>query len=147
MRGDTGTQIGIRETAFALFADEYKVPVLPSELSTYLATIGERLGPFDLSMIEIGAANPAWADIHLGPVYAGRAFAMLGGQGALLPIHWATFDLGLHPWAEPAEAMLVVAEQAGIRLLTPRIGEPFEPSTVGQLPPWWREVTGTATTR
>jgi hypothetical protein len=56
-------------------------------------------------MIEIGAAHPAWADIHLGPVNAMRAFEMLGG-GTFLPIHWGTFDLALHTWEEPAETLV-----------------------------------------
>ena len=106
-------------------------------LNDELATIGERLGPFDVSMIEIGASNPAWADIHLGPANAMRAFQMLGG-GTLVPIHWATFDLALHAWDEPAETLLALAAQAGVRLLTPRPGEVFEPSTIDGPNPWWR---------
>jgi L-ascorbate metabolism protein UlaG (beta-lactamase superfamily) len=88
-------------------------------------------------MLEIGAWNPAWGDIHLGPANALRAFDMLGG-GTLLPIHWGTFDLGLHPWDEPAETLLALAEQAGTRLLTPRLGLPFEPAHVEAPSPWWR---------
>jgi hypothetical protein len=57
-------------------------------------------------------ANPAWADIHLGPVNAMRAFEMLGG-GTLLPIHWGTFDLSLHRWDEPAETLVTRAEKNG----------------------------------
>jgi L-ascorbate metabolism protein UlaG (beta-lactamase superfamily) len=101
------------------------------------STIGERFGRFDLTMLEIGAWNPAWGDIHLGPENALRAFDMLGG-GTLLPIHWGTFDLGLHPWDEPAETLLALADQAGTRLLTPRLGRPFEPAHVEAPSPWWR---------
>lgn len=31
--------------------------------------IGERFGPFDLTMLEIGASNPLWADIHLSLIH------------------------------------------------------------------------------
>jgi len=108
-------------------------------LTDELATIGERLGPFDLSMIEIGAAHPAWADIHLGPVNALRAFEMLGG-GTFLPIHWGTFDLALHTWDEPAETLVTLAEKSGARVLTPRLGSPTEPELVDETPRWWRSV-------
>ncbi|HEY5950244.1 MAG TPA: MBL fold metallo-hydrolase [Kofleriaceae bacterium] len=103
------------------------------------AAIGERFGAFDLTMLEIGAWNPAWGDIHLGPGNALRAFEMLGG-GTLLPIHWGTFDLGLHPWDEPAETLLSLAEQTGARILTPRLGRPFEPAHADAPFPWWRGV-------
>src|SRR6185503_1595778 len=43
-------------------------------LTDELGDIGRRMGPFDLSIIEIGAWHPAWAAIHLGPVNALRAF-------------------------------------------------------------------------
>ena len=106
-------------------------------------TIGEKFGPFDITMLEIGAYNRAWGDIHLGPENALRAFEMLGG-GTLLPIHWGTFDLGLHPWDEPAEQLLALAEPAHVRWLTPRLGRPFEPAHAEAPSPWWRAVTGVA---
>jgi L-ascorbate metabolism protein UlaG (beta-lactamase superfamily) len=99
--------------------------------------IGARFGPFDLSMIEIGAWHPAWGSIHLGPENALKAFEMLGG-GMLLPIHWGTFDLALHAWDEPIETLLAHAEVSGARVLTPVIGRPTEPSLVDAPTPWWR---------
>lgn len=104
-----------------------------------LKTIGERFGPFELSMIEIGASNPAWADIHLGPVNAMKAFEMLGG-GTFLPIHWGTFDLALHRWAEPPETLLSIAEENGARVITPPLGRPIEPNQIEGPTPWWRNV-------
>ena len=52
---------------------------------TSCSEIGRRFGPFDVSMIEIGAWHPAWGSIHLGPANALRAFDMLGGGGHVLP--------------------------------------------------------------
>lgn len=108
-------------------------------LTDDLTRIGQRFGPFDLSLIEIGASNPAWADIHLGPVHAMSAFEMLGG-GTLLPIHWATFDLALHRWDEPAETLVTLADKNGARVLTPKLGRPIEPELVESTPRWWRDV-------
>ncbi len=56
-------------------------------LTTEYETIRERLGPFDLVMLEVGAFHPAWGDMHLGPENALQALKMLGG-GAFLPVHW-----------------------------------------------------------
>ena len=68
------------------------------------ALIRERLGPFDLVMLEVGAFHPSWGDIHLGPENALKAHALLGG-GAFLPVHWGTFSLAMHDWDEPAETL------------------------------------------
>jgi len=101
--------------------------------------IRDRFGAFDITMLEIGAWHPAWGDIHLGPANALRAFEMLGG-GTLLPIHWGTFDLGLHPWDEPAETLVALAEPAHARVLTPPLGRAFEPAHIDGPTPWWRAV-------
>ncbi len=106
-------------------------------LTTEFRDIGKQHGPFDLVMLEVGAWNEAWGDIHLGPVNALEAFDMLGG-GTLFPVHWGTFNLALHAWDEPAETL--VAHQGSRRIITPRLGLPVEPITLEGLTPWWREV-------
>jgi L-ascorbate metabolism protein UlaG (beta-lactamase superfamily) len=103
-----------------------------------LPAIAQRFGRFDVTMLEIGAYNPAWGDIHLGPANALRAFELLGG-GTLLPIHWGTFDLGLHPWDEPAEQLYALVQDTRTRILTPRLGRPFELAHAEAPTPWWRE--------
>jgi len=99
--------------------------------------IGARHGPFDLVMLEVGAFHPAWGSIHLGPENALVAHRMLGGR-TLLPVHWGTFDLGLHPWDEPAEVLARGAATSGVHVVTPRLGVAVEPSRVEALDPWWR---------
>lgn len=108
-------------------------------LTPQFAEIGRAHGPFDLVMLEVGAFHPSWASIHLGPENALEAFAMLGG-GTLLPVHWGTFNLALHDWDEPAETLLRLAPARGARILTPRLGAPFEPEQVEGATPWWREI-------
>jgi L-ascorbate metabolism protein UlaG (beta-lactamase superfamily) len=105
--------------------------------------VRERLGPFDLQMLEVGAYHPAWGEIHLGADNALIAHRMLGG-GTLLPVHWGTFDLGRHPWDEPAETLARHAAEQRVHLVTPRIGQPIEPSRVERIDPWWREVPSVA---
>jgi L-ascorbate metabolism protein UlaG (beta-lactamase superfamily) len=104
-----------------------------------LAEIGRRHGPFDLTMLEIGAYHPAWGTIHLGPENALKAHAMLQGK-LLLPVHWGTFDLALHTWEEPAEDLFRRAAEGGIPLLLPQLGQPLEPRRMLEPSPWWRDV-------
>jgi len=108
-------------------------------LTTEYAAIRERLGPFDLVMLEVGAFHPAWGDIHLGPENALEALALLGG-GAFLPVHWGTFALAMHAWDQPAEALLELAPRRNVQLLMPRLGEPVEPRQDHKVLPWWRAV-------
>ena len=106
-------------------------------LTPEYAEIRDRLGPFDIVMLEIGAWNAAWGDIHLGPVNALQAHAWLGG-GTLLPVHWGTFSLATHAWDEPAETLLALASQRGVSLALPRLGEAIEPGALPPPRPWWR---------
>jgi L-ascorbate metabolism protein UlaG (beta-lactamase superfamily) len=110
------------------------------------AAIGRQHGPFDLVLLEVGAFHPAWDDIHLGPENALRALELLGG-GALLPVHWGTFNLALHDWDEPAETLLRLGEARGTRLVLPRLGAPVEPAQVERPVPWWRAVGRAAAER
>jgi L-ascorbate metabolism protein UlaG (beta-lactamase superfamily) len=108
-------------------------------LTTQYTEIGQRLGPFDLVMLEVGAFHPSWGDIHLGPINAVKAHALLGG-GAFLPVHWGTFALAIHDWDEPVETLLTLAATNGTPLLMPRLGEPVEPAHQRPPVPWWREA-------
>ncbi len=108
-------------------------------LTTQYAEIKNRLGPFDLVMLEVGAFHPAWGDIHLGPDNALKALKLLGG-GAFMPVHWGTFSLALHAWDEPAETLLALAPEQGVRLVMPQLGAAVEPAHGERVLPWWRGV-------
>ena len=98
--------------------------------------IGEQFGPFDLTMLEIGASNPLWADIHMGPEGAVRTFRAMGGNGLLMPIHWGLFDLALHGWMEPIESVFAVD---GLKLWSPEPGVPSEVVEGREIrSEWWR---------
>ena len=101
------------------------------------AEIGGKHGPFDLTMLEIGAYNELWQAIHMGPDGAARAFQDMGGTGLLMPIHWGLFDLALHAWRWPMERLLELAE--GLKLWAPEPGVPTEVVRgVEVLSDWWR---------
>ena len=83
--------------------------------------IGEAYGPFDLTMLEIGAYDADWPDIHMGPIHAAQAHVDLRGK-LLLPIHWGLFNLAFHPWKEPVERLMTAAAEKNISLFLPSPG-------------------------
>lgn len=102
--------------------------------------IGAQYDRFDLILLEIGAFDPLWAGIHLGPDNAAKAFREMGPAaraGLLMPIHWGLFSLGLHAWRQPIERMELIARGNSIRLWSPQPGLPTEVD--GPLfNDWWR---------
>jgi L-ascorbate metabolism protein UlaG (beta-lactamase superfamily) len=108
-------------------------------MSPGFSAIGDRLGPFDAALIEVGAYDQLWADLHLGPEQAVEAFNQVRGK-LLIPVHWGTFDLALHSWTEPVERLFVAAEEAAIPLAIPRIGQSVEPSAPPPVERWWPQV-------
>jgi L-ascorbate metabolism protein UlaG (beta-lactamase superfamily) len=86
------------------------------------AQIGADHGPFDLTLMPIGAYNKAWPDIHMNPEEAVQAHRDITDAGLLVPIHWCTFRLAPHPWAEPVERLLTAADGAGVDVAVPQPG-------------------------
>ncbi|MFL6090681.1 MAG: MBL fold metallo-hydrolase [Aeromicrobium sp.] len=103
------------------------------------ADIGESHGPFDLTVLPIGAYDARWADIHMTPAEAVRTHLDVRGS-VLLPVHWGTFDLAFHRWADPIEWLVIEAADAGVEVATPRPGERF--AADGPLPSdaWWSDL-------
>jgi len=100
--------------------------------------IGERFGPFDLTLIETGAYNQDWPDVHMQPEQSLQAHLDVKGRW-LLPVHNGTFDLALHPWQEPFERITALAAAQGVAMSAPKMGERISikapPASTG----WWRE--------
>ena len=102
--------------------------------------IAEAYGPFDLTMLEIGAFDPLWADIHMGPDGALRTFQAMGAKGLMMPIHWGLFDLALHGWRQPIERIFAVE---GLKIWAPEPGLPTEVCEETELrSEWWRPQEG-----
>jgi len=104
-----------------------------------LRTIGERLGPFDLTMIEIGQYDRAWPDWHLGPEQAVEAHRRVRGA-VMLPVHWGLFALASHGWTEPIERALAAGHSAGAVVITPRPGQSVEPIEEKPQERWWPKL-------
>ncbi len=101
--------------------------------------IGKKLGPFNVTFLKIGAYDEMWRQIHMTPEEAVQQHQDLRGD-VMVPLHWATFDLGLHPWYEPIERMIAAADQQEVNYVTPRIGQQFNLNLLLELKPWWRNV-------
>jgi L-ascorbate metabolism protein UlaG (beta-lactamase superfamily) len=102
------------------------------------AEIGSAHGPFDVTLMPVGAYNSAWPDIHMNPEEAVRAHLDMTESGILVPIHWGTFRLAPHPWAQPIERLLAASGPAGVTATVPKPGQRIDPANPPQLEPWWR---------
>ena len=85
--------------------------------------IGEKYGPFDVTLMECGQYDKRWAPIHMVPEETVQAHLDLEGE-LLIPIHWAGFTLSIHDWTDPIERAIRAAEKQGVKIASPRIGEP-----------------------
>ena len=102
-------------------------------------TIGERFGPFDLSLMETGAYNADWPDVHMQPEQSLQAHLDVRARH-LMPIHNGTFDLALHPWHEPFDRIAGLARQAGVPLVAPQMGERLDLRAPALSQAWWTSV-------
>lgn len=103
--------------------------------------IGEQYGPFDLTLMETGAYNVDWPDVHMQPEQTLQAHIDLRGRW-LLPIHNGTFDLAMHAWHEPFDRILALAWEKNIAISTPQMGQPFYLQYPSRGSAWWLGVEG-----
>lgn len=101
--------------------------------------IGEKYGPFDLTMIETGAYDKQWPDIHMQPEETLQAHLDLQGKW-LMPVHNGTFDLGLHVWHEPFDRISGLAARQGVAMTTPQMGEAVNLKQPHHGEKWWLPV-------
>ncbi len=124
---------------FALVGNKHRVYYSgDTGLFPAMKQIGEKLAPFDLTMIEVGQYNRSWPDWHIGPEQAVKAHQWVRGR-VMLPVHWGLFVLAAHSWTEPVERVSKEAKRLKVTLATPRPGQSFEP----ERPPieeWWPHI-------
>jgi L-ascorbate metabolism protein UlaG (beta-lactamase superfamily) len=102
-------------------------------------TIGDRFGPFDVTLLETGAYDKEWPEVHMQPEETLQAHLDLRGRW-LMPVHNGTFDLALHPWHEPFDRILDLAAAHGVRLATPQMGERLALDAPQPGKRWWTSV-------
>lgn len=107
-----------------------------SGYDAHFAEIGEKYGPFDLTILENGQYNPQWPFIHMMPEETVQACIDLKGK-ALLPVHWGRFSLALHAWDDPVIRLVKKAKDLNVKVATPRIGEPVKIGGDYPSVAWW----------
>jgi L-ascorbate metabolism protein UlaG (beta-lactamase superfamily) len=100
--------------------------------------IGDALGPFDFTLMEAGAYNDMWSNIHLFPEQTLQAHRDLRGK-RMIPIHNSTFNLAFHPWFEPLVELDKLAKVED-QMLTPKFGEVIHLDNVKQTEKWWQPL-------
>lgn len=101
--------------------------------------IGEKYGPFDLTLLECGQYDPHWSTIHMTPEQTIQAHIDLRGK-RMIPMHWGAFVLALHSWTEPVERALKAGAEVDATIITPRIGETVKFQSEGySTEAWWKE--------
>jgi L-ascorbate metabolism protein UlaG (beta-lactamase superfamily) len=98
--------------------------------------MGAEHGPFDLTLIKIGASDPSWKEIHMTPEEAVQTHREVRGR-VMLPVHWATFNLAIHSWSDPIERAVAAARTSGITIVTPMPGELVDPASPPRPDAWW----------
>lgn len=98
--------------------------------------IGQTFGSFDLAFLECGAYDRRWANVHMHPEQTVQALVDLQAR-VLHPIHWATFNLALHPWYEPIERVFDEAWRRKVELVAPQIGEVVDYAHLSPMQLWW----------
>jgi len=100
--------------------------------------IGDNYGPFDLSLLQIGAYSSSWKNIHMFPEEAVQAHLDLKAE-VLLPIHWGSFNLAFHTWTDPIERLLVSAREKNIKLSVPCPGQHVCSPHISVNADWWEQ--------
>jgi L-ascorbate metabolism protein UlaG (beta-lactamase superfamily) len=98
--------------------------------------IGEKYGPFDVTMIESGQYHAGWPDWHIGPEQAVRAHQLVRGK-LMVPVHWGLFTLAYHAWTEPPERVWHEAQRLEANLSIPEPGQALDPAAPPPVTRWW----------
>ncbi|MDM5427955.1 MBL fold metallo-hydrolase [Bacillus mycoides] len=111
-----------------------------SGYAPHFKEIGNKYGPFDLTLMECGQYDTRWSAIHMLPEETVQAHIDVKGE-LLVPIHWGAFTLALHEWSDPIERVTKEANRLGVNISTPQIGEAIAlQSREYPTSAWWREV-------
>lgn len=102
----------------------------------HFKTIGRQHGPFHLAFLECGQYGVNWPLIHMQPEETAQAAVDLGAE-IVMPVHWAKFNLAMHPWNEPVQRLLASPLARQFKIAMPKIGEPFYMNEPVVQEKWW----------
>jgi L-ascorbate metabolism protein UlaG (beta-lactamase superfamily) len=98
--------------------------------------IGEKFGPFQVALLESGQYGKDWPYIHMMPEETVAAAQDLKAE-VLMPVHWSKFALAMHDWNEPIKRLMKKASEKGLKVTTPKIGEPVKINDIKTNTEWW----------
>jgi L-ascorbate metabolism protein UlaG (beta-lactamase superfamily) len=110
-----------------------------SSYGPHFKEIGQKYGPFTMTLMECGQYDKRWTVNHMMPEETVNAHIDLRGE-SMLPIHWAAFTLAFHAWTEPIERAIIAAKAKGVRVITPLLGEKVVIGAKYPETAWWRAL-------
>ena len=127
--------------SFAIITPNHKIYLGgDSGYGPHFKEISQRLGAFDIAILENGQYNKDWPYIHMSPEETAQAALDLQAK-AILPAHNSKFKLSHHSWYEPLERISQLSEDQPYHLLTPLIGETVDIDDSKQIfPKWWEQT-------
>ncbi len=126
--------------SFAVITPKHKVYFGgDSGYGPHFKDIADKLGNFDIAILEDGQYNETWPYIHMTPEEAVQAANDLGAR-AMLPSHNSKFKLSKHAWYDPLERTYQASQNQLFKLMTPLIGQQIVIDDQSQeFKAWWRE--------
>lgn len=122
----SGRGLGQNQTLWSSYALRWNALQLfvggDSGYGPHFGEIGERFGGFDLAFVECGQYNVNWPSIHASPEDSAQAGVDLRAK-VMMPVHWSKFPLAFHTWNDPALRVVKAAQELGLNLTMPKIGE------------------------
>ncbi len=110
-----------------------------SGYDTHFNEVGERYGPFNLSIMENGQYDKSWPEVHMFPEQTLQAHLDVNAE-FLMPVHWGMYELAFHTWYGPVETLARLAQEKGVKLVTPVFGQVVVLDNSPKTGYWWREV-------
>mgnify|MGYP003648068308 CR=1 FL=1 len=128
-------------TSFALKTPSFNIFIGgDSGYDAHFKSAGDKLGPFDLVILENGQYDHKWKYIHMHPDEVVLAAKDLKGK-RLLAVHSSKFSLSKHSWDEPLKKVSKISKIEDVSLMTPKIGEPVYLNDPDQkFTEWWQEI-------
>ena len=101
--------------------------------------VREKLGAPDLMIAECGQYDAAWAKVHMFPEQTVQA-GIDAEAGWLIPVHWGSFCICNHAWDDSIRRVTAAAEEKGLPVATPRIGQTVNFTDISSYNErWWEQ--------
>jgi len=110
-----------------------------SGYDSHFKEAGDKLGPFDLAILECGQYNQQWSRNHMFPEQTVQAAIDLKAK-KLFGGHWGKFTLSIHPWDEPIIRLLKEASEKNVKTMHPMIGEKAGLNSSETFSRWWEGI-------